>query len=100
MTDVAFYARLESEVLPLVKPDLKRHFLEKLSKLKQLNGDEAVTIDLIEKVNPKIREAMTQHEWLDMACILRNFYWEGHQVKTLIDHCAIKGGTDPNTIAL
>jgi hypothetical protein len=100
MTDEAFWKRLETDVLPHVKKVDRRHFLEKVSKLKQFNGDEKVSIDLIEKVSPMIRGMMAQHEWMDMACMLRNFYWEGHQVKSLIDHCAVKGGTDPNSVAL
>lgn len=43
---------------------------------------------------------LTQHEWLSMACLLRNLYWKGHQVKTLIEHRAVKGGSDPTKIAL
>jgi hypothetical protein len=76
MTEEAFWKRIEEEVMPHIRthhPKYVRFFEEKLEKTKS--------------VNFLTHNDLAHHTWMTLACYLRNFYYEGLQTKTLIEHC-------------
>lgn len=89
MNDDAFWKRIEEEVLPYVKKKHVRHeryFVDKLNEVKTLDFEK--------------NYELAYHQWMTLGCYLRTFYWEGLQIKFLIEHCCIKCGKDPTHITL
>jgi hypothetical protein len=87
MTDEAFWKRMEEEVLPHVKQnheEYERFWNDKIQEIKELNFE--------------THYDLAYHQWMTIGCYLRNFYWEGLQVKSLIEFCAVKCGEAPDKI--
>lgn len=87
MTDEIFWKRIEEEVVPHVKEKhakSERFINDKIVETKNLDFDKNYEI--------------AYHQWMVLACLLRDYYYEGLQIKSLIEHCVIKCGESPDSI--
>jgi hypothetical protein len=81
LTDEAFWIRFENEVMPHVREKHSKYINKFESKLARIKGFSNESIP-----------AMVHHEWISLACYLRNFYWEGLTIKPLMEFCCNKAG--------